>query len=101
MLHRSIAYSTMEAHKSVVGWTVPARDGIPSTQHEKLRDYLCKYGEDSAGHKWTSCTQVLPAIRCASRVTRPGMAVGFVCVVCNGLCTSKRFHVDVGDQRCR
>ena len=24
VLHRSIAYSTMEAHKSVVGWTVPA-----------------------------------------------------------------------------
>ena len=45
--------------------------------------------------------QVLPAIRSASRATRPGLAVWIIRVMCNRLCTSKRFHVDDDDQGCR
>ena len=44
--------------------------------------------------------QVLPAIRCASRATRPGSAVGMFRVMCRGLCTSRRFHVDDDDEGC-
>ena len=38
--------------------------------------------------------QVLPAIRCASRATRQGLAVGTTRVMLHGLCTSNRFHTD-------
>ena len=39
-----------------------------------------------------------PAISGARRAT---FAVGNIRVMCNGLCASRRFHVDVDDLRCR
>ena len=37
----------------------------------------------------------------ASRASRSGLAVGILRVLCNGLCTTKRFHVVNDEQLCR
>ena len=31
----------------------------------------------------------------------PGLIVGILCIICNGLCTARRFHNDQNDLRCR
>ena len=40
-------------------------------------------------------------MKLASRASRPGLAVGFLRVFCNGPCTAQRFHVEVDEQKCR
>ena len=45
-------------------------------------------------------SQILPMMCNASRA-RSGLAVGALPVLCNGLCTSRRFHLENDDQHCR
>ena len=45
--------------------------------------------------------QIWTMIRNAARVARPGLLVGILRVLCNGMCTAKRFHVDNEEQTCR
>ena len=45
--------------------------------------------------------QIVPMIRNAARASRPGLAVGILRVLCNGMSTAKRFHVDIAEQTCR
>ena len=45
--------------------------------------------------------QIIPMIRNAARGSRPGSAVGTLRVLCNGMCTAKRFHVGNEEQTCR
>ena len=45
--------------------------------------------------------QVIPMIRNDAHASLPGLAVGILHVLCNGLCTAKRFHVDNEEQTCR
>ena len=40
-------------------------------------------------------------MKLASRASRPGLAVGFLRILCNGLCTSQRFHSEGDEQTCR
>ena len=42
--------------------------------------------------------QILPHNSHASRASRPGLTVGFLRNLCNGLCTAQRFHVE-GDEK--
>ena len=44
--------------------------------------------------------QILPMIRKAARATRPGLAVGILRLLCNGMCATKRLHVVNDDQTC-
>ena len=37
----------------------------------------------------------------AARASCPGLAVGILCVLCNGMCTAKRFHMDDEEEKCR
>ena len=37
----------------------------------------------------------------AARASRPGLAVGILRVLCNGMCTAKRFHTNDEEQKCR
>ena len=46
-------------------------------------------------------TQTIPMICNAARASRPGLAVGIPRVLCNGLCTAQRFHMDDEEQNCR
>ena len=43
-------------------------------------------------------TQVLVAVRKASRATRPGLIAGAIRVLCNGVCTSHRFCTENDDR---
>ena len=36
-----------------------------------------------------------------SRASRPGLTVGVLCILCNGLCTAQRFHTEEHDHTWR
>ena len=44
---------------------------------------------------------ILPHMKRVSRASRPGLLVGFLRIVCNGLCTAQRFHTAESDHTCR
>ena len=44
---------------------------------------------------------ILPHMKLASRASRPGLTVGFLRILCNGLCTARRFHTEGDEQTCR
>ena len=44
---------------------------------------------------------ILPRMKLASRASRPGLTVGFLRILCNGLCTAQRFHIEGDEQTCR
>ena len=45
--------------------------------------------------------QILPITCNAARDSRPELAVGILRVLCNGVCTAQRFHIDGEEKRCR
>ena len=45
--------------------------------------------------------QILPQMCHASRASRPWLTVGILRVLCNGMCTAQRFHIEGEEQRCR
>ena len=44
---------------------------------------------------------ILPHMKIVSRASRPGLLVGFLRILCNGLCTARRFHAAETDHTCR
>ena len=44
---------------------------------------------------------ILPHMKRVSRASRPGLLVGFLRILCNGLCTAQRFHTAEDDHTCR
>ena len=44
---------------------------------------------------------ILPRMKNVSRASRPGLTVGVLRILCNGLCTAQRFHTDEHDHTCR
>ena len=40
-------------------------------------------------------------MKLASRASRPGLAVGFLRILCNALCTAQRIHTEGEEQTCR
>ena len=45
--------------------------------------------------------EILPHMKLASRASRPGLTVGFLRILCNGLCTAHRFNVEGEAQMCQ
>ena len=45
--------------------------------------------------------QILPMMCNAARASRPGLAVGVLRCLCNGMCAAQRLHMDGVEQRCR
>ena len=43
---------------------------------------------------------ILPRMKLVSRASRPGLAVGILRILCNGLCTVPRFHTEEHDHTC-
>ena len=44
---------------------------------------------------------ILPHMKRVSRASRPGLLVGFLRILCDGLCIAQRFHTAVIDHTCR
>ena len=44
---------------------------------------------------------ILPHMKLASCASRPGLTVGLLRILCNGLCTARRFHTEGDEQTCR
>ena len=44
---------------------------------------------------------ILPHMKLASRASRPGLAVGFLRILCNVLSSARRFHTEGEEQTCR
>ena len=42
-----------------------------------------------------------PHMKLASRASRPGLTVGFLRILCNGLRTGQRFHIEGEEETCR
>ena len=40
-------------------------------------------------------------MKLVSLASRPGLTVGFLRILCNGLCTARRFHTEGEEQTCR
>ena len=40
-------------------------------------------------------------MKIVSRASRPGSLVGFLHILCNGLCTAQRFHTEEHEHTCR
>ena len=45
--------------------------------------------------------EILPHMKLVSRASRPGLTVGFLRILCNGLCSARRFHTEGEEQTCR
>ena len=43
---------------------------------------------------------ILPHMKLKSRASRSGLLVGFLRILCNGLCTAQRFHTEEHDHTC-
>ena len=43
---------------------------------------------------------ILLHMKLVSRASRPGLLVGFLRILCNGLCTAQRFHTEEHDHTC-
>ena len=44
---------------------------------------------------------ILLHMKLVSRASRPGLIAGFLCILCNELCTAQRFHAEEHDHTCR
>ena len=44
---------------------------------------------------------ILLHMKSVSRASRPGLLVGFLRILCNGLCTAQTFHTEEHDHTCR
>ena len=44
---------------------------------------------------------ILPDMKRVSRASRPGLLVGFLRILCNGVCTARRFHTAENVHTCR
>ena len=116
-LKTSMAHSTMEAFERASHLDHAGRSAdSPSSKKQKaattlLRDVIPKrdfslpiaaratkiLGPISRHLK----AQILPMMCNAARASRPGLAVGILPVLCNGMCTAQRFRMDGEEQRCR
>ena len=43
---------------------------------------------------------ILRHVKVVSRASRPGLLVGFLRILCNGLCAAQRFHTEEHDHMC-
>ena len=99
-----------------VGWTVMTHMKFHKTKSRRLQlglllDKLQK--QDFAGPLCSRASRVLGPIsrhrvadilhhmKIVSRASRPGLLVGFLPILCNGLCTAQRFHTEEHGYTCR
>ena len=116
-LNPSMAQSTMEAHESVCRMdhigkiadspnykkqkaeTTLLRDEIQKRDFAKL--VAARVSRILGPVSRFRIAQILPQMCHASRASRPGLAVGILRILCNGLCAAQRFHIEGEEQRCR
>ena len=113
----SMARSTAEAFNMVCCLDRNGKlDDSPLDKKQKvattlLRDEL--YRQDFAGPISSRASRVLgpisrfrvveilPHMKLVSRASHPGLTVGFLRILCNGLCTAQSFHTGGEEQTCR
>ena len=87
----------------------------PNSRKQKIATGLlrdCVYSQDFAGPISVRASKILGPIsryrvadilhhmKLASNASRPGLAVGMLRVLCNGMCTAQRFHNDEEEHTC-
>ena len=113
----SMARSTAEAFNIVCCLDHNGKlDDVPQVKKQKaatslLRDEL--HWQDFAGPISFRASKVLgpiiryrvadmvPHMKLASRASRPGLTIGFLRILCNRLCTARRFHTEGNEPTCR
>ena len=91
-------------------------DEAPQNKKQKLATGLLRdklYEQDFAGSISFRASKVLgpisryrvsdilPHMKLVSRASRPGLTLGVLRILCNGLCTAQRFHTEGEEQKCR
>ena len=114
----SMAFSTADAFDIVcrLDRYDTLDDDVPQNKKQKIATGLLLdklHKQDFAGPLSSRASRVLGPIsrhRVAdillhmkkfSRACRPGLLVGFLRILCNGLCTAQRFHTEEHDHTCR
>ena len=116
-LHTSRACSTVEASEFVCrldhagkiadspydkkqkAATILLRDEIPERDFAKPVAARVSKAFGPVSRFFTA--QIQPQMCHASRAARPRLAAGIPRVLCNGMCTAQRFHIEGEEQRCR
>ena len=90
-------------------------DEVPQSKRQKIATglFLDKlHKQDFAGPLSSRASRVLgpiirhrvadnlPHMKSVSRASRPWLLVGFLRILCNGLCTAQRLHTDEHDHTC-
>ena len=114
-LKTSMAHSKMEAYEYVRhldhAGKIPSHPAIKNKRPPRpcsaiqKRDFTLTIATRATKILGPICrhliAKILPMIMCnAARASRRGLAVGILRVLCNGMCTARRFHKDVEEQRC-
>ena len=116
ILNPSMAHSTMEAYESVCRLDHAGKVAeSPAQKRKKKPPRLCSATKSQNSTLPNLQLHASPesldlsvesalhsfCLRCVmSRASRPGLAVGIPRILCNGLCTAQRFHMEGEEQRC-
>ena len=114
--HPSMAHSTVTAFDAIQQLDLSGKlNEAPNSKKQKIATGLlrdCLYMQDFAGPISARATKIsgpisryrvadfLPHMELASNASCPGLAVGMLRVLCNGMCTAQRFHSDEQGHTC-
>ena len=113
----SMAFSSADAFDTVSRLDLNGTlDDVPQNKKQKIATGLLidkLHEQDFAGPLSSRASRVLGPIsrhrgadilhhiKLVSRASRPGLTVGILRILCNGLCTALRFHLEEHDHTCR
>ena len=85
---------------------VVVQDAVGVTRTCSAHDEAFKSSVPTPAERWETSDDTASGPSCQDSVTQPtraapGLVVGVLRVLCNGLCTARRFHSYQEDQRCR
>ena len=101
-LKTSMAHSTMEAYEYVRHLDHAGRIADYLIQNRDFARPIAARASRILGPiSRYLMAQIIPMICTAARAPRPGLAVGVLRVLFNGMCTAQRFHMDDKEQQCR
>ena len=108
LLVSSMAYSTADAFDIVCRLDCNGTlDEVPQNKKQKVATglFLDKlFQQDFAGPLSSHASKfpgpIVAHMKLVSRASRPGL-LGFLRILCNGLCTAQRFHTEDHDHTCR
>ena len=103
-LKTSTSFSTLEAYVCQIADSPRGRIQKAATTifvtRSKNATFLCQL-PNGPPKFWDQSVEIMwRRIRNAARASRPGLAVGALRVLCNGMCTTEHFHAEDAEHSC-